>query len=146
MFTISARLFGENFTPLELLKLCGFEPGGRVQRAINEAVNDECKKAQVIPASPDRELEDSFVSFVDEGLVAWNTAKARYLYHGVLVTDEKGRTWVGAGETKPIVHPDRPLKFDTSQNGNAGAWWFERMKADRKQNIIDAAMNAEKRG
>ena len=146
MFTISARLFDSAFTPAELLKLCGLEQGGRVQHAINEAINDECRKGQYLPASPDRMLENSFVAFDDEGLVAWNMPYARYLYHGVLVTDELGRTWVGEGETKPIVHHDRPLKFDQSQNANAGAWWFERMKADRKQNVIDAGMAAIKRG
>lgn len=142
MFTINARLFDPFRTPVELLKQLGFEPGGRVQHAINESVNDFCKQDLVIPASPGRFLEDSFVADDEQGFVAWNTPYARYQYYGYVMTDENGRTWVGRGETKPIVHRDWPLEYDHSQNPNAGSFWFERMKANHTQDIIDRGMAA----
>lgn len=146
MFTINARLFDVPQTPLELLKLCGFEPGGRVQIATNNAIDDFCKQDLVIPRSPDGYLEDSFVSFPDEGRVAWNTPYAKYQYYGFVMTDEAGRTWVGRGETKPVIHKDWPLKYDHAKNPNAGPHWFERMKANHTQDIIDRAMHAAKEG
>ena len=146
MFTITVRMFDVPSTPLELLKLCGFEPGGRVQHAVNESINDFYKQDMVIPASPGRYLEDSFVSNVDEAWVAWNTPYSKYQYYGHVMTDEAGRTWVGRGETKPIIHNDWPLQYDHSQNPNAGPYWFERMKANHMQDIIDRAMAAAKEG
>lgn len=142
MFTIDARLFEVKTTPTELLKMLGFEPGGRVQRAINEGVNDFCIQDMVIPASPGRFLEASFVSNPNEGYVAWNTSYAKFQYYGFVMTDEAGRTWVGLGETKPIIHRDWPLKYDHAQNPNAGPHWVERMKANHMQDIIDRGMAA----
>jgi hypothetical protein len=44
-------------------------------------------------------------------------------------------------------HPtDRDLTYDTSQNPMAGPYWFERMKADRLRDILDAAGRAASPG
>ena len=143
--TFNARLSDFLNAP-ELLKLCGFEPGGPVQHAINEAVlaycNGDDTGAGYLPASPDRYLSRSGVTDDEAGWVAWNTPYARYLYYGFVMTDELGRTWVGEGETKPIIHKDRPLQFDRAQNTLAGPHWFERMIADRKQDVLDMAAAA----
>lgn len=137
MFTISAEL-SVNLEPNDLLREYGLEKGGRVQRFIDQKVIDEC--TPYVPASPDRTLEFSaqVSTEIGSGLVIWNTPYARYQYYGFVMTDEAGRTWVGPGERKPVV-TDRPLVYDTAQNPLAGSYWFERMKADRLNEILDEA-------
>lgn len=143
--TFNARL-SDFLDATELLKLCGFEPGGSVQHAINQAVvefcNGEDTGAGYLPASPGRFLSKATRYSDEEGWVAWDMPYARYLYYGFVMTDERGRTWVGEGETKPIIHKDWPLKFDRAQNTLAGPHWFERMKADRKKDVLDMAAAA----
>ena len=137
MFSISARLEAK-LEPNDLLHDYGLEKGGRVQQAIDQTVIDYC--TPYVPASPDRTLEFSaqIATEIGSGMVIWDTPYARYQYYGFVMTDELGRTWVGPGEKKPIV-TDRPLTYDTSQNPLAGPRWFERMKADRLNDILDVA-------
>ena len=147
MFRISARL--DDFGDVEaLLGACGFERYGPVQREIDTAVLDFCEEGRYIPASPNRTLEFSgrLCTEIGSGLVIWGTPYAQYQNGGFVMTDDLGRTWVGAGEQKPIVHYDRPLDYDTDRNPNAGPHWFERMKADRLQDILDRARAARKKG
>lgn len=144
MFYISARL--DIFGDVEaLLESCGFEPYGRVQCAIDGAVLDFTEMGGYVPASPDRTLEFSarLSTDIGSGMVIWNTPYARFQNGGFVMTDEDGRTWVSAGEQKPIV-TTRPLEYDTAQNPNAGAHWFERMKADHTKDILDRARAARR--
>ena len=137
MFSISARLEA-NLDANDLLIQYGLERGGRVQRFIDQKVIDGC--TPYVPASPDRTLEFSaqVSTEIGSGTVVWNTPYARYQYYGFVMTDEAGRTWVGPGETKPVI-TDRPLIYDTSQNPHAGAHWFERAKADNLSSWLDEA-------
>lgn len=137
MFSISAKL-NVNLDPNDLLAAYGLEKGGRVQRFIDQKVIDSC--TPYVPASPDRTLEFSaqVSTEIGSGLVVWNTPYARYQYYGFVMTDEAGRTWVGPGETKPVI-TDRPLIYDTSQNTMAGPFWFERAKADHLTEWLDEA-------
>lgn len=137
MFSISAKL-NVNLEPNDLLAAYGLEKGGRVQRFIDQKVIDGC--TPYVPASPDRTLEFSaqVSTEIGSGQVIWNTPYARYQYYGFVMTDEAGRTWVGPGETKPVI-TDRPLTYDTSQNTMAGPHWFERAKADNLTEWLDEA-------
>lgn len=137
MFSISARLDAE-LSPDDILAAYGLEKGGRVQRFIDQKVIDSC--TPYVPASPHRTLEFSaqVSTEIGSGLVVWNTPYARYQYYGFVMTDEAGRTWVGPGETKPVI-TDRPLTYDTSQNPMAGPHWFERAKADNLTEWLDEA-------
>lgn len=126
MITIRARIDLPDGDAL--LEKVGLNKGGRVQYAMNGAIIRDCQP--YVPASPDRTLEFSAISDVDKGQVLWETPYARYQYYGKVMTDELGRTWVGAGEKKPIIHDDWPLTYDTAQNPLAGSYWFERAKAD----------------
>ena len=139
MFGFNARL-DVNLSPDDILMAFGLDDGGRVQQAIDQTVIDYCNDGGYVPASPDRTLEFSaqIASEIGSGMVIWDTPYARYQYYGFVMTDELGRTWVGPGEKKPIV-TDRPLTYDTSQNQLAGPRWFERMKADRLNGILDVA-------
>lgn len=137
MFSINAKL-NVNLEPNDLLVAYGLEKGGRVQRFIDQKVIDSC--TPYVPASPNRTLEFSaqVSTEIGSGLVVWNTPYARYQYYGFVMTDEAGRTWVGPGETKPVI-TDRPLTYDTSQNTMAGSHWFERAKADNLTEWLDEA-------
>lgn len=134
MFRIDVTL-ALSLDPNDLLAKFGLEDGGRVQWALDNSVIKNCEG--YVPASPNRTLEGSapLYSQPGSGYVIWNTPYARYQYYGRVMTDALGRTWVGAGETKPII-TDRRLQYDTAQNQLAGAFWFERMKADHMDDII----------
>lgn len=143
MITIRARLdlSHGDFTDVNtLLEKVGLNRGGRVQRTINDAVIRECRP--YVPASPRRSLGFSVISDIDKGQVIWETPYARYQYYGKVMTDELGRTWVGKGEKKPIIHEDWLLTYDQAQNQLAGAYWFERMKADRLNDVLEEARKA----
>lgn len=61
----------------------------------------------------------------DKQTITYNKPYARYMYYGVLVTDENNRVWVRRGEKKPIVHPNRPLNYRKDIHPNATPFWFE---------------------
>lgn len=121
--------------PDDIIAALGMDDGGRVQWALDQAVIKYTRP--YVPASPDRTMEFSADASYEpgSGMIIYNTPYARYQYYGVVMTDELGRTWVGAGETKPII-TDRPLQYDTAQNPLAGAFWVERMKADHMEDIM----------
>ena len=60
--------------------------------------------------------------------VEWYAPYAHYQYNGTVLTDEAGRTFVGAGEVKPI-DTGRPLNYTEPGTGDH---WFEQAK---EQNI-----------
>lgn len=144
MISITARL-DLNIEPGDLLAQYGLERGGRVQKIIDEKVIEYSDP--YTPASPFRGLAKSpkIATEIGSGRVIWDTEYARYQYYGFVMTDELGRTWVRYGEKKPIV-TDRALTYDTSQNPLAGSHWFERMKADRLNDILDEARRAMLQG
>ncbi len=144
MFSINARL-DARIDPDDILAAFGLEKGGRVQQTIDQKVIDYC--SPYVPASPERTLEFSAQVSTDigSGQVIWNTPYAHYQYMGVvygpnipIIEDGVLMGWFSpSGRPK---HPtDRDLTYDTSQNPMAGAYWFERMKADRLKDILDEA-------
>ena len=63
---------------------------------------------------------------------------ARLQYYGnVMVSRITGSTWARNGESKVITN--NPLQYDTSRHPLAGKMWFERMKADKKDVILQGA-------
>lgn len=144
MFSINARL-DVKISPDDILAAFGLEHGGRVQQTIDQKVIDYC--TPYVPASPDRTLEFSaqVSTEIGSGQVIWNTPYAHYQYMGVvygpnipIIQDGILMGWFSPpGRPK---HPtDRELTYDTSQNPMAGPYWFERMKADRLNDILDEA-------
>lgn len=143
MFSFNAKI-GVNLTPDDLLAAYGMEPGGRIQRTIDEAVIREC--TPYVPASPDRTLEFSagVSSEIGSGLVIWNTPYAHYQYMGIVYGPNFQVMIKGALEWRSYAgrpkHPtDRELTYDKAQNPMAGPYWFERMKADKLNDILDEA-------
>lgn len=83
---------------------------------------------------------------IGSGVIVQNTPYARYLYYGELYVDpitgkgafhdpQTGRFWSRPKVQK--VASGRPLNYNTNQHPMAGARWFERMKADHKQDLIN---------
>ena len=144
-FWITARL-NVHLNPEDILVRFGLERGGRVQQIIDQRVIDYSRR--YIPASPNRILENSAQpsTEIGSGEVIYNTPYARYQYYGHVMTDEAGRTWVGPGERKPIVHEDWPLHYDTAQNKLAGAYFFERSKADNCKKWVEGVNRVAKQG
>ena len=68
--------------------------------------------------------------------LVYNTPYARYLYMGKVVTDSRGRTWVGKGERKPIV-TNKDLTYSKEGHSKAGSKWFERSKKDNLEKWIE---------
>ena len=153
MFRFSARLF-DMPDAQKMLEAFGFQPGGPVQHAINEAVVSYSKQGNYVPASPNRILEDAVVTNDQEGWVAWNTPYAHYQWAGIVfvpdipdIDPESGVLmdfWSPPG--RPKKPTDRKLTYDKAQNPNAGPYWFERMKADHLNDIIRLAAEAAGRG
>lgn len=153
MITIHARfdLSHGDFTDVNtLLEKVGLNRGGRVQRTIDQKVIDYCQP--YVPASPDRTLEFSaqLSTEIGSGQVVWNTPYAHYQYMGIVygpnipeIDPETGVLlgfWSIPGKKK---HPtDKRLTYDQAQNPLAGAYWFERMKADQLNDILEEARKA----
>ena len=151
MFSINARL-DFHLTPEDVLAQFGLEPGGRVQRIIDQKIIDFCQP--YVPASPNRTLEFSaqVSTEIGSGMVVWNTPYAHYQYTGVVygpnipvIEDGVLMGWFSPpGRPK---HPTgRELTYDKSQNPQAGPYWFERMKADRLNDILEEARRAVTKG
>ena len=151
MFSISARLDAV-LDAQDLLVQYGLEIGGRVQRFIDQKVIDGCQP--YVPASPDRTLEFSaqVSTEIGSGKVIWNTPYAHYQYMGIVygpnipILDQETGVLMGffSPPGRPKHPTDKRLTYDTSQNPMAGSHWFERMKADRLNDILDAAKAAMK--
>ena len=144
MFSIIARLDAQ-LSPDDILAAYGLETGGRVQRAIDQTVIDYCQP--YVPASPDRTLEFSAQASTEigSGQVVWNTPYAHYQYIGIvygpnipILQDGILLGWFSP-PGRPKSPTDRELTYDTAQNPMAGPYWFERMKADRLNDILDVA-------
>lgn len=144
MFRITARLDAK-ISPDDLLVAYGLERGGRVQKVIDQKVIDYCKP--YTPASPDRTLEFSaqMSTEIGSGEVIWNTPYAHYQYMGIVYGPNIPIIQDGVlmGYFSPPGRPkhptDRELTYDKAQNPMAGSYWFERMKADRLNDILDEA-------
>jgi len=54
-----------------------------------------------------------------------------------MVSSITGSPWARRGEKKILT--DRDLVHDKSKHPMAGPFWFERMKADHKEDILEGA-------
>ena len=130
----------------DLLQRFGFEKGGRVQAAIDNAVIRYC-----IPYCPFETgglaTSPYALSPPGGGKVIYKGPSARYLYYGEVYgpnipvfednSGEPTRFFSPKGGKK---HPTgRPLKYNTDLNPQAGPFWFTRMKADHTQDIAEEA-------
>lgn len=120
-----------------LMKDRGLEPMGKVQKFIDQ----ECIRLMA-PYTPYRQgiLEKSATlgTKIGSGEINQVTPYARYQYYGkLMVSSITGSPWARRGEKKVLT--DRDLVHDTSMHPMAGPFWFERMKADKKDEILAGA-------
>lgn len=74
---------------------------------------------------------------IGKGDIQQNAPYARYQYYGkLMVSSITGSAW-SHGESKVLT--DKDLEHNKSQHPMAGPYWFERMKADKKEQILMGA-------
>lgn len=123
----------------------GLQDMGPVQKFIdNECIN------KMIPYTP---MLSGFLSnnaprigtVIGSGLLEYNSPYARYQYYGkLMVSSITGSAWASKGEKKILT--DRDLVHSKHEHPLAGAFWFERMKADKKEVILKGAQQIANRG
>jgi hypothetical protein len=120
-----------------LLKERGLQDMGHVQKFIDQ----ECIRLMA-PYTPYRQgiLEKSATlgTKIGSGEINQIAPYARYQYYGkLMVSAITGSAWARMGEKKVLT--DKDLEYDKSAHPLAGKMWFERMKADHKEEILEGA-------
>lgn len=120
------------------------QPYGKVQKFIDQ----ECIRL-MDPYTPRVNGElikaTTMGTRIGSGHIEQVAPQARYLYYGkLMVSSVTGSSYAKKGEGKVLT--DKDLEYDTSKNPLAGSYWFERMKADRKEQILRGAQKMANRG
>lgn len=142
-FTIHARLELDSLNAI--LAKRGLAPGGRVQKVVDEAVLRYC--APKVPFDTGYLIRSALqASAIGQGLIVYATPYARYLYYGEIYGPnfpifEGGEL---AGFRSPPDQKKHPTGRPLSYRGapERGAYWFERMKAEHGNDIIEEAAAA----
>lgn len=72
---------------------------------------------------------------IGSGEIKYNSPYARYQYYGkLMISSITGSTFARKGESKVLTNKD--LNYNKSRHPRAGKLWFERMKADHKEQIL----------
>ncbi|HWT27622.1 MAG TPA: minor capsid protein [Mobilitalea sp.] len=121
-----------------MLKGRGLQDHGPVQKVIDQEVI-----RLMAPYTPRQNniLIDSATLGTDigNGEINQNTPYARYHYYGkLMVSSITGSAWASRGEKKILTDVD--MKYNGAPM--RGPFWFERMKADKKDQILRAARKA----
>jgi hypothetical protein len=115
----------------------GLLPMGKTQKFIDQEVI-----RLMAPYTPYRagilEKSATLGTKIGSGEINQVSPYARFQYYGkVMVSAITGSPWAKHGEKKILT--DRDLVHDKSKHPMAGPFWFERMKTDRKEQILDGA-------
>ena len=123
----------------------GLLPGGRVQAVVDEAVLRYC--APKVPFDTGHLIRQALqTSIIGQGLIVYGTPYARYLYYGevygpnipIFEAGELAGFYSPPGQKK---HPTgRALTYQGAPE--RGAFWFERMKAEHREDIVREAAAA----
>ena len=127
----------------ELLKRNGLQVGGDVQKL----VDNECMRymGDYMPRRQAGELAHMMVlsTVIGSGQIDTPGPYAHYLHEGILyVSPTTGSPWAKKNEIK--VPTDRELAYASAPM--RGKKWFDRMKADHKDDILQAAQELIGRG
>lgn len=120
----------------ELISERGLQPHGRTQKFIDQEVI-----RLMDPYTPNLNgvlIKSATIGTdIGSGEIRQNAPYARYQYYGkLMVSSVTGSAW-SRGESKILT--DKDLKHSTTKNSQAGPFWFERMKADKKEKILRGA-------
>lgn len=130
----------------DLLRKHHLEKGGLVQQVIDKSAIDW--SLQYAPWKTGTLAKSPYsATTIGSGKIIYPGPYARYLYYGEvygpnipIFEDDSGiptRYFSPPGQKK---HPTgRELQYNTDTNPLAGSFWFERMKADHKDDILREA-------
>lgn len=142
-FEINARLELDDLD--DILARRGLQPGGRVQKVVDNAVLRYC--APKVPFDTGYLIRSAITgSAIGQGLIVYATPYARYLYYGEVYGPnipifEGGELASFRSPKGQKKHPTgRPLTYRGAPE--RGAYWFERMKAEHKDDIVQEAAAA----
>ena len=123
----------------------GLTPGGRVQKAIDEAVIKYCDP-KVPFATGVLKRSAITASVIGQGLVVYATPYARYLYYGEVYGPNIPRYEAGelAGFWSPPGKKKHPTGRKLTYNGapERGAYWFIRAMAEHREDVVREAAAA----
>ena len=77
--------------------------------------------------------------------LVYNRPYARFQYGGKVMTDERGRTWVGKGEKKPIV-TNQDLVYTKNIHPQARDHWFDAAEKRYKHEWIKKVKDVFRNG
>ena len=127
----------------KILRKRNLEKGGAVQRYIDSEVIRQCEP--YVPFDEGTLTRSvSLATRIGSGTVIYATPYARYQYYGMVYGPNIPMT-IGGEETfrspkGKIKSPTgRSLTYNRERHPLAGSRWFERMKADRKKDILEGA-------
>lgn len=120
-----------------LLKERGLQDMGPVQKYIDS----ECIRLMA-PYTPMRNgflmRSATLGTKIGSGEINQIAPYAKYQYYGkLMVSSITGSAWARYGEKKVLT--DKDLVHDKSRHPQAGPFWFERMKAEHKEEILNGA-------
>lgn len=120
-----------------------FSVGGEVQKF----VDSEVLKLMVpyTPMDTGMLMQSSITgTVIGSGKIRYNSPYARYQYYGIVYGPNipifENGTLTGFWSPPKKESTGRPLHYSTEKHPKAGKLWFERMKADHKDNILKGAM------
>lgn len=149
MLKIKVKVKGIPHETAALLRRFNLESGGKVQQVIDKSVIDYSEP--YTPMDSGTLAKSAYgATEIGSGKVIYPGPYAHYQYYGEVYgpnipvfDDDSGtptRYFSPPGQKK---HPTgRELQYKTDVHPLAGSFWFERMKADRLQDIIDEATKA----
>ncbi|MFV0344212.1 MAG: minor capsid protein [Anaerocolumna sp.] len=118
-----------------LLKARGIEPGGRVQKFVDQ---ESIRYMDPLTPRLNGLLTKSVTlgTVIGSGELEYTSPYARYHYYGkLMVSPTTGSPFASKGEKKVLT--DRDMEYNGAPQ--RGPFWFERMKADHKEDILDGA-------
>lgn len=129
-----------------ILAQFGLEEGGIVQQVIDKSVIDYCMP-YVPHDTGTLETSPYAVTDIGSGEVVYPGPYAHYMYYGEVYgpnipvfIDDSGEPAYFFSPPGKSKHPTgQSLQYSKDYNVLAGAFWFERMKADHAQDIIEEA-------
>lgn len=133
----------------ELLRRFNLESGGKVQQVIDKCVIDY--GLQYTPWEAGTLAKSAYgATQIGSGKVVYPGPYARYQYYGEVYGPNIPVFDDGSGEPTRFFSPPgqkkhptgRELQYAKDVNPLAGSFWFERMKADRLNDIVQEAKNA----
>ena len=113
----------------------GLETGGRAQKYVDSEV---LRLSEPYTPHLTGALSKSAqaATVIGSGEIVYNTPYARYLYHGkLMVSPSTGSSYARKNEKKVLT--DKLLSYHGG--GLRGRLWFERMKADHRDKILQGA-------